>query len=472
MMIIIYGLLTLTGAGFLIVFNRLPYEKQLKLFRRIGNDRTIQDIKKTDPAGNAFKRSIDHCRKKIKIAVLILTTGSMLACIYELNMMETHELIDGNMIEREGYTGNSRKVRLKVHDGSGEEQDVIDVTVSKRKYDTDMLTDMAAKAEEQLMLEILGANDSLDNIRYDMSLPESLPDYPFSISWRIDDPLLLSSRGVINRDRYDENDIEAVNEGILTGIHAELKYEDYVCGIDLAARVFPVKTRELTFGEYLSELIFKADKETREDKELVLPGSLEGRKVIYEESSDLRSTAILFLAVAAAALMYYREDKELSDKVKKRDKELMRDYPELVNKFALFYSAGLPTRGIWHKLCRDYRESLEHGGKKKYLYEEMLLCEGRMNEGTGEVAAYETFASACGLFKYRQFISLICQAVGKGRADMILKLEDEACEAFTERKRHARELGEEAGTRLLFPMIMMLMVVLIIVTIPAFISFR
>ena len=471
-MIVLYGFLTCTGAVFLMVFFRLPYEKQLKLLRRFGNDRAISDIKKADPGCNAFKGSIDHCRKKIKTAVLIITAGSLLAGIYELSRMETHELIDGNRIERESYTGSSRKVRLKVHDGSGEEQDVLDVTVSKQKYDTDMLTEMAGQAEEQLMLEILGDNDSLDNIRYDMSLPESLPGYPFRISWRIDDPLLMSGKGVINRDRYDENDIEAVNEGIVTGIHAELKYEDYVCGIDLAARVFPVKTRELTFGEYLSELILKADKETREDKELILPGSIEGREVVYEESSDFRSSAILVRAMVAAVLMYCREDRELRDKVKKRDKELMRDYPELVNKFALFYSAGLTTRGIWHKLCRDYRESLEHGGKRKYLYEEMLLCEGRMNEGTGETAAYETFASACGLFRYRQFISLICQAVGKGRADMILKLEDEAYEAFTERKRHARELGEEAGTRLLLPMIMMLMVVLMIVTIPAFISFR
>ena len=62
--------------------------------------------------------------------------------------------------------------------------------------------------------------------------------------------------------------------------------------------------------------------------------------------------------------------------------------------------------------------------------------------------------------------------MGKGRADLLIQLEREAMDAFAERKNRARELGEEAGTKLLFPMIMMLLVVLIIVMIPAFISFR
>ena len=95
-----------------------------------------------------------------------------------------------------------------------------------------------------------------------------------------------------------------------------------------------------------------------------------------------------------------------------------------------------------------------------------------MNEGMGELSAYEYFAARIGLHKYRQFISLVEQAIGKGRADLLPMLEREAGDAFAERKNRAREMGEEAGTRLLFPMLMMLFVVLIIVMMPAFISFR
>lgn len=50
-------------------------------------------------------------------------------------------------------------------------------------------------------------------------------------------------------------------------------------------------------------------------------------------------------------------------------------------------------------------------------------------------------------------------------------LEREALEAWEERKRKARVLGEAAATKLLVPMIMMLAVVMAVVMIPAFLSF-
>ena len=50
-------------------------------------------------------------------------------------------------------------------------------------------------------------------------------------------------------------------------------------------------------------------------------------------------------------------------------------------------------------------------------------------------------------------------------------LEKEALEAWDERKRKARGMGETAATKLLVPMIMMLVVVMAIIMIPAFLSF-
>ena len=44
--------------------------------------------------------------------------------------------------------------------------------------------------------------------------------------------------------------------------------------------------------------------------------------------------------------------------------------------------------------------------------------------------------------------------------------------AFEERKNRAKQLGEEAGTKLLLPMFLMLAVVLAVVIIPAFLSIQ
>ena len=50
------------------------------------------------------------------------------------------------------------------------------------------------------------------------------------------------------------------------------------------------------------------------------------------------------------------------------------------------------------------------------------------------------------------------------------RLNEEADRVFAERKNAARRLGEEAGTKMLLPMMMMLIIVMGIVMAPAFLS--
>lgn len=44
-------------------------------------------------------------------------------------------------------------------------------------------------------------------------------------------------------------------------------------------------------------------------------------------------------------------------------------------------------------------------------------------------------------------------------------------EAFEQRKHQARRLGEEAGTKLLLPLFMMLSVVMVVIAVPALMEF-
>ena len=62
------------------------------------------------------------------------------------------------------------------------------------------------------------------------------------------------------------------------------------------------------------------------------------------------------------------------------------------------------------------------------------------------------------------------QNLRKGTKGMTQILKQESLQAFEERKARARRLGEEAGTKLLLPMFLMLAVVLVIVIVPAFLS--
>ena len=71
-----------------------------------------------------------------------------------------------------------------------------------------------------------------------------------------------------------------------------------------------------------------------------------------------------------------------------------------------------------------------------------------------------------------KFAALIIQNSKKGNKGFSQLLISEAREAFEDRMEIARKRGEEAGTKLLIPMMLLLILVFLIIMIPAFMSFQ
>ena len=69
-------------------------------------------------------------------------------------------------------------------------------------------------------------------------------------------------------------------------------------------------------------------------------------------------------------------------------------------------------------------------------------------------------------------LALLSQNVKKGTTDILKLLEQESQSAFEQHKNLAKKKGEEAGTKLLFPMILMLMTVMAMLMFPAIVSFQ
>lgn len=75
------------------------------------------------------------------------------------------------------------------------------------------------------------------------------------------------------------------------------------------------------------------------------------------------------------------------------------------------------------------------------------------------------------LASYRKLSGLLEQNVRKGSESLRLALEAELENAFEQQKTMVRRLGEEASAKLLFPLFLLLAVVMIMVSVPAFLSF-
>lgn len=71
---------------------------------------------------------------------------------------------------------------------------------------------------------------------------------------------------------------------------------------------------------------------------------------------------------------------------------------------------------------------------------------------------------------YKRFSSILAQNLSKGTRDMKELLQKESLEALDMRKNRARRLGEEAGAKLLFPMLVMLLMILLPLLLPALTS--
>ena len=147
---------------------------------------------------------------------------------------------------------------------------------------------------------------------------------------------------------------------------------------------------------------------------------------------------------------------------------MILDYPELLSGFLVLTGAGYPVRQAWKKQVMD-------GMKKKQqerhpVYREMQTTLNQMETGTPEIRAYAEFGRRIGIGSYVKFASLLGNSVSTGGKDLRRLLEDEMEAAFRQRKDLALRKGEEASTKLLIPMFLMLGVVMVMVVAPAFLS--
>ena len=154
--------------------------------------------------------------------------------------------------------------------------------------------------------------------------------------------------------------------------------------------------------------------------------------------------------------------------MKEKEQEEKRKYPEILQKITLYLEAGLTVRAAVNKIAEDYEQTRKKGAKEQAAYEELLIAVREIRMGVSEGAAYEKFGKRTGVREYIRLSTFLTQNVKKGSTMLLQQLHEEAKEAEELRMRNARKLCEEASTKLLLPMIMLLLVVMILIMFPAF----
>ena len=156
---------------------------------------------------------------------------------------------------------------------------------------------------------------------------------------------------------------------------------------------------------------------------------------------------------------------------KKRNKELRFCYPGFVSRLFLYMGAGLTTKNAFLKIGEAYRNEKSKSGKTSCLYEEVLLCCYRFANGGQESRIYHEWGKRCDEINCRRLGFLLSSHVRQGNEKLLSLLSGEMHRALEEKKSLAKKQGEEAGIRLLFPMVLMLTEVMVLILLPAFTGF-
>ena len=164
-------------------------------------------------------------------------------------------------------------------------------------------------------------------------------------------------------------------------------------------------------------------------------------------------------------ISFFVPDGELDNKIKKRRTSIQLDFPDFLNKLILLINAGMTVTRAWEKIVTDSK-------KNSVLYEELSLTIADIRGGKSEMHAYEDFAKRCKIPEITKFASVVVQNMKKGNSEMVSILRLQAAECWEMRKRAAKRLGEESATKLLFPMMLMLIAILIIAAAPAIFAMR
>ena len=188
----------------------------------------------------------------------------------------------------------------------------------------------------------------------------------------------------------------------------------------------------------VEEAIKKADTATKEKKKLILPEMLDTNELRYYQAFNERGPVITVMGMMIGILLYALQKQNIRKAEEERKKQMIEDYPEVISKLTLYLGAGMTVKKAWRKITEGY----------------------------------ENFGRRCDLQIYIRLGALLSQNLRKGTKGLSELLKLESIQAFEERKARAKRLGEEAGTKLLLPMFLMLVVVLIIVIVPAFLTMQ
>ena len=386
----------------------------------------------------------------------ILIAGVLIACMMGWNSYKASFLQNDYEIPRKSAGEGSFEQELIVSVEGGEKNSLT-VTIEEQLLSEEEAVAELEKAEKVLRELIKGENESLLAIETDMNLVQQVPGTLVEAEWTVYPSEYLNSEGSFREEIEILEPVEVLLSAILTCQNLSRDFE-------ITVQLLPRSLSERKVFQKLAEDAQKNSKET-----VVLPKEYEGKRILWKKPLDTTFLLVLGICVAAAVSLNLGEKRDRRAECKRRREELERDYAQMVSKFAMLLSAGLSVRNAWERIVRLNQKKSE---KNKILDMEMSRSFRDLQKGIPELEVYEDFGKRIGEIHYKKLMALFIADRKRGTVPLLETMNQEMLLAWEEQKRKTRQQGEKIGTKLLLPMMGMLLVVFLMVLVPAFLSFK
>ena len=420
----------------------------------LNKQKTKRNIRKINVSSNlAIDEMVNfHYVKIISICLMVFIGANLLSAVTEV-YGRINPAADENNISRGAYDADLDMYNIHVENESEEYDFTLDVaplSLDKAEFD-----EKSKEIMDDLKSAILGNNTDLLHVENDLSLPETDETGVFHIVWETDSPEYIMPDGEICN--------ETLKEDAKVKLKATISYEDFSTCCDYDLVICPRTLMDDERSRIENE-IKKVEAETRYDSEFSLPKKINDSSISIGNKGIKVSYEILVFGILICSMIVLWFNSNLSNRCKERDNLLKQAYPSLVNKLWLLLGTGMTIRSCFIKIIDESEES-------NILVREIEYAVNQMNSGFDEATVYEELGTRLGLKCYISLMSHISQNIKMGTRDLRNLMSEELIEANEMKKEYVKKKGEEASTKLLFPMILMLAVVMLIVIIPAFVSF-
>ena len=314
------------------------------------------------------------------------------------------------------------------------------------------------QAEQELETLLPGDNISLEQVEQELVLPDTLCQGLVTIVWESSDFDVVDHRGKVNNG--------LLQEACVVVLTAHMTCQEQERSIHIPVRVVPPQRKQTQ--RLLLEINRLLEEESTEEKMqewFKLPDTFENLPLQWSFHQEPYVFWILCLTLIGCAGIYLASGQDLQKEEQKRQQELLEGYPGFLARLAMLTGTGLPVRVVFNRLAADDRQ------QQNPVYEEIRRTCREMESGITQKEAFENFGRRCRLPEYKKCAALLTQHISRGSAGLLEALWQEAENACEMRRAQAKQKGETAQTKMLFPMLLLLLVVMVVVMVPACFSF-